>query len=96
MPTQLEFLGTECPLLTCDQDSVFCACAWLTKPNDAQVALITEAKGVRPELEKMLKRQRQLGYDARYRRENREVKRAYDRERYLRKCEAERERKCMT
>lgn len=72
-----EVCRDHCQLLSCDDEHVCCWYRLLTgDPNAAQRRYIT----------KRLKTKRRLTkaqYDSVYRREHREEKRAYDRERYL-------------
>jgi hypothetical protein len=36
-----EFVCSECPLVTCDEDSLWCAFRWATNPNAAQLKVAT-------------------------------------------------------
>lgn len=36
-----DFICTECPLDTCDEESLWCAWRWATQPNKAQLGVAT-------------------------------------------------------
>lgn len=42
MPSPLEKICLNCPLLFCDTENVFCCFKWATDPNDAQKKLLSE------------------------------------------------------
>lgn len=85
MPQQIDMVCTNCPLGTCDEDSLWCAFRWATEPNAAQLMLKAEALKV----QKPTWSERQAEYGPLYRAIHREKKRAYDRERYQARKQAE-------
>jgi hypothetical protein len=62
---QLDFICLDCPLAECDTESLFCAYRFLTKPNDAQLAVKYSLKADRRQYFKTryqkLKREKQNG-----------------------------------
>ena len=75
---QYELVCNECPIKpTCDRNSVWCALAWATEPNEAQRALVETVKF------KESKRRRQF-HDAKQYQKNRDKKLAAANERNAR------------
>jgi hypothetical protein len=60
---QSDFICLECPLAECDEGNLFGALRWVTKPNEVQRRLLTQAKQNRT---RQIKRNRLKYFRERY------------------------------
>lgn len=74
MSSEIEFICIECPLASCDSESLWCALSWIKEPNKAQQRFTEMQRAMFP-------KPRQEYY-ANYYADNRERKIAKARERY--------------
>lgn len=42
---QADFICIECPISSCDPESLWCVRSWVDKPNEAQLRARTQARG---------------------------------------------------
>lgn len=74
---ELDAICTQCPLMICDEESLWCCYRWATNPNAAQMALATD--GVLRQLASLPRSRK--GYYKRYYQANRDRKLAAANER---------------
>ena len=79
--SQLDFICTNCPLETCNEESLWCAMRWIKKPNAKQVQLRQRYISEMTAKRRKRKHEKRKEYFRNYYAENREKKLAAANER---------------